>query len=542
MLKYQKEARSTKQTLPQYLIKNKLISSQKLAWLLSLHFGIDFLDLDSVNNDLIPWKLIDEKIMRQYHLAPLFVRGNQLFLAIDDPSNQIALKEVQFHTGFYPMPVVVESDKLMHFIEKLAQIRLKQGPTNDHPTLQLQSPDIEDVYDANLEASRDDGPIVKFVNAILSGAIHRKASDIHFEPYEDRYRIRYRQDGILVEVASPSIHLASRVAARVKIMSNLDISERRLPQDGRFKMKFSEKEAIDFRVSICPIVNGEKVVIRILDPNTPKIPIEELGLNATQQELFLQAIGKPQGMVLVTGPTGSGKTVSLYAAINLLNTQDKNILTAEDPVEIKIPGVNQVHINPKAGLTFATTLRSFLRQDPDIIMIGEIRDAETAEMAINAAQTGHLVLSTLHTNSAVESLTRLNNMGIPSFNIASSVSLLIAQRLARRLCNDCKVERKDLSSHDLFMLGFDKESAVNIKLYQRCGCKHCIDGYSGRIGLFEVVPISKTIGDLILAGQGTVDIMKQAQNEGMITLYESGIEKIKAGLTTIEEVNRVTTN
>ena len=382
--------------------------------------------------------------------------------------------------------------------------------------------------------------MVKFVNRILVDAIKKGVSDIHFEPYEREYRIRYRQDGLLNEVASPPVNLAGRISARLKVMSSLDISERRTPQDGRFKMKLSRTRSIDFRVSTCPTVAGEKIVMRILDPGIAKLGIEALGFSPAQKTHFLRAIGRPQGMILVTGPTGSGKTVTLYTALNILNTIEKNICTAEDPVEIKVPGINQVNINLKAGLTFSGTLRSFLRQDPDIIMVGEIRDLETAEIAVKAAQTGHLVLSTLHTNSAAETLTRLVNMGIPSFNIASSVSLIIAQRLVRRLCDQCKSVRDDVTVQSLIELGFPEDSAKTMKTYKANGCNQCSNGYRGRIGLFEVLPMSKEIGQMIMSGGTSLDILKQAQINGMLTVYQAGLEKIKEGITTIEEVNLVT--
>jgi len=370
-----------------------------------------------------------------------------------------------------------------------------------------------------ISASKDDTFVVKFIDQILLDAIEKKASDIHFEPYDDLYRIRYRLDGFLTEVAAPSIHLANRITARIKIMSDLDIAERRIPQDGRLKITLPSSRIVDFRVSSCPTINGEKVVIRILDSEATKPDIEQLGLTCNQQSTLFQALQKTQGMILITGPTGSGKTVSLYAALNILNTIETNIITIEDPVEIKIPGINQVNVNPKAGLTFATALRAFLRQDPDVIMVGEIRDKETAEIAVKAAHTGHLVLSTLHTNSAVETITRLFNMGIPAFNIAGSVALIIAQRLVRRLCNHCKT--------------------VTAGIYKPRGCVHCTNGYRGRTGLFELLPVSKTIANMMIKGSSSIDLLKQAQHEGMMMLNQSGLALIQQGITTIEEVNRV---
>lgn len=478
-------------------------------------------------------------------MVPLFSRGTNLYLATDDPSKQASLKEIQFHTGLNTHAIVVETDKLSYFIDNLLTAKESQGlsgyveDSGDLEGLEISAEDEEQEVDTATSVT-DDAPIVKFVNKILLDAIKQGASDIHFEPYEREYRIRYRQDGILHEVATPPPSLASRITARIKVMSNLDISERRIPQDGGFKMKISKSRAIDFRVSTCPTSAGEKVVMRVLDPGAAKLGIEALGFNSVQKSNFLKAIERPQGMILVTGPTGSGKTVTLYTALNILNTIEVNISTAEDPVEIKVPGINQVNINPKAGLTFSGALRSFLRQDPDIIMVGEIRDLETADIAVKAAQTGHLVLSTLHTNSAAETLNRLVNMGIPTFNIASSVTLIIAQRLARKLCNQCKAVRDDFTSQGLIELGFKENDLINLKLYKAVGCDQCKGGYRGRVGLFEVLPMTKELGQLIMSGGNSLDILKLAQSEGMLTIFQSGIEKVKEGITTIEEVNRVT--
>lgn len=384
-----------------------------------------------------------------------------------------------------------------------------------------------------LSSLNDDLPIITLVNQILLDGIKRKVSDIHFEIYEKEYRIRYRQDGILHSINAPPLHLSPRITARLKILAQLDISEKRMPQDGSFKMKLTPEHSVDCRVSTCPIADGEKVVVRILDPSAVTLNINALGFNSSQKNHFINAIERPQGMILVTGPTGSGKTITLYTALNILNTMKVNISTIEDPIEIKIPGMNQININSKAGLTFSNSLRAFLRQDPDIIMIGEIRDLDTAEIAIKAAQTGHLVLSTLHTNSAIETLNRLESMGIPSFNIASSIRLIIAQRLARVLCDQCKVLRTDFSS--LTTYGFTKAD----KLYEAKGCPQCIKGYKGRIGLFEVLPITKTIAHHLISGSPIHDLLKIGQSEGMITLFQSGLEKVKQGITSIEEINRV---
>ncbi|WP_133130465.1 type IV-A pilus assembly ATPase PilB [Legionella yabuuchiae] len=544
-LSYQRLAVDSKTSFQKYLIDNDILTAKEIALSLANNFGIPLLDLDCIDVESIPTDLVSNKLIRRHGIIPIFTRGKQLYLAIDDPSKNGSLKEIQFHTGLHSMPLVVETDKLSDFIDQLLNEQESQGlasffdESQDIEGLEISTDEEEDEGDETA-LSREDAPIVKFVNRILVEAIKKGASDIHFEPYERAYRIRYRQDGILNEVTSPPISLSTRIAARIKVMSNLDISERRVPQDGRFKMKLSAKKAIDFRVSTCPTVGGEKVVMRILDPGAAKIGIEALGFNPIQKEHFMKAIGHPQGMILVTGPTGSGKTVTLYTALNLLNVPEKNISTAEDPVEIKVQGINQVNIHPKAGLTFSGTLRSFLRQDPDIIMVGEIRDLETAEIAVKAAQTGHLVLSTLHTNSAAETLTRLVNMGIPSYNIASSVSLIIAQRLIRRLCEQCKIPHADITEKSLIELGFSPEHIKDIKVYKAAGCTQCNHGYKGRIGLFEVMPISKGIGRLIMEGGNSLDILKLAQSEGMLTIHQSGLMKIKEGITTIEEVNRVT--
>ena len=545
-LQYQIQAKEEKIALLNYLINKKILQSDKIAKNVAESFGVPMLDMDSVDPDSIPLPIVNEKLIRRHMMIPLHVRGNNLFLATDDPSKQVSLKEIQFHTGLHSNAIVVESDKLTKFIDTMLNREESQGLTSyveeegvDLEGLEISSEENEIEEDTTVAAS-DDAPVVKFVNKILLDAIKRGVSDIHFEPYEREYRVRYRQDGILAEIASPPIGLAGRITARIKVMSNLDISERRVPQDGRFKMRLSKTRTIDFRVSTCPTVGGEKVVMRILDPSATKLGIEALGFSEFQKTHFLNAIQRPQGMILVTGPTGSGKTVTLYTALNILNTKECNISTAEDPVELKVTGINQVNINPKAGLTFSGALRSFLRQDPDIIMVGEIRDLETAEIAIKAAQTGHLVLSTLHTNSSAETLTRLVNMGVPSFNIASSVSLIIAQRLGRRLCEQCKEIRDDVTPESLRELGFSEEDSKTIQIYRAKGCNQCTGGYRGRVGLFEVMPMSKAIGQIIMSGGNSLDILKQAQEEGMLTVYQSGLEKIKAGVTSVEEVNRVT--
>ena len=385
----------------------------------------------------------------------------------------------------------------------------------------------------------EDASVIQYVNQILIDAIHRGASDVHFEPFEHEFRIRYRQDGLLKAVATPPAHIATRISARLKVMSNLDISERRIPQDGRFKLLLTNTHPIDFRVSTCPTLAGEKIVVRVLDPTTTTLTIASLGFSAIQESHFLKAIERPQGLVLVTGPTGSGKTVTLYSALNHLNSIDKNICTVEDPIEIKMPGINQVNINPKAGLGFSEALRSFLRQDPDVIMVGEIRDLETADIAIKAAQTGHLVLSTLHTNSATDTLSRLMNMGIASFNIASSVSLVIAQRLVRQLCEHCKIQSETLSANHLIDLGFSDTQAKRMIPFKAIGCSHCSQGYRGRIALFELLPMSTQLSEIILSNNSHRDILNYAKESRMRSLYQSGLDKVADGTTSLEEINRI---
>ncbi len=529
---YSSQASTEKISLAQYLIKNSILSALEIAHALAQSFRVPIMDLDSIELSTLPLSLVDEKLILRHSMLPLFCRGGYLYLATEDPGNHNALKEFQFHTGLNIQAIAVEANKLAALLTQVSNLK-------QHRELAAYEVPIHhnDQYEFSINPlENEDAPIVQFVNQILFKAIQQGASDIHFEPFEKEYRIRYRHDGILHEVASPPANLSARITARIKIMAKLDISERRLPQDGSFKINRPNKHSIDFRVSTCPTTNGEKVVIRILDLDTAKLHIEALGFNPQQHKYFMQALKRPQGMILVTGPTGSGKTVSLYAALNLLNTKEVNISTVEDPVEIKIMGINQVNINPKVGLNFSNVLRSFLRQDPDIIMVGEVRDLETAEIAIKAAQTGHLVLSTLHTNSAVESLTRLVNMGIPSFNIVSSITLIIAQRLARTLCEYCKIPQTDVNTSNLLALGLNE----TVQLYKPVGCSQCTDGYRGRIGLFEVLPMTNTLTEHIMAGANALEILKVAQHEGLTSIYQSGLEKVQQGITTLEEVNRVT--
>lgn len=545
-LSYQRLAIDSKLNLQQFLINKNILSAEKIAWTIAKGFGLPFLDLDAIDTQAMPLALVDEKLIKRHQVLPLLVHGNHLFIGTDDPSRHGALKEIQFNTGLLVSAIVVETDKLFEFIEALSNEKDSEGLSNyfdEGGGNELEGVEIsseEEANDSDITGSSDDAPVVKFINRIIVEAIKKGASDIHFEPYEREYRIRYRHDGLLTEVASPPVILANRISARIKVMSSLDISERRVPQDGRFKMRLSRNKAIDFRVSTCPTVGGEKVVMRILDPSATRLGVEALGFTSLQKVNFTKAIDKPQGMILVTGPTGSGKTVTLYTALNVLNTIERNISTAEDPVEIKVPGINQVNINIKAGLTFSGALRSFLRQDPDVIMVGEIRDLETAEIGVKAAQTGHLVLSTIHTNSAAETLTRLLNMGVPSYNIASSITLIVAQRLARRLCEHCKTVLEEITPANLIELGFSEAQAKDAKIYKPVGCEQCTNGFRGRVALFEVMPMTKTIGELIMRGGNSIDILTQAQKDGMLTIYQSGLIKILEGITCIEEVNRVT--
>lgn len=527
-----------------YLVEKNLIDDKTIALTASAEFGDPLFDLGAIDLEVIPKELVSEKLIRQHHALPLFRRGNRLYVGVSDPTNLEGLDEFKFHTGISTEAILVEEKKLLETIEKVLTEQDSSALTNlddsDLDALDISSIDDSEKSEEDADSDVDDAPIVRFVNKVLLDAINKGASDIHFEPYEKNYRVRLRQDGILSEFAAPPVNLAPRLAARLKVMSRLDISERRIPQDGRFKMKLSRNRAIDFRVSTCPTLFGEKVVMRILDPSSAKMGIDALGYEDVQKEAFLKSIHRPQGMVLVTGPTGSGKTVSLYTALNILNTAEINISTAEDPVEINLPGINQVNVNPKAGLTFSSALRSFLRQDPDVIMVGEIRDLETAEIAVKAAQTGHMVLSTLHTNSAPETLTRLVNMGIPTYNLATSVTLVIAQRLARRLCPHCK-KAAELPKEAILEAGFTEEEAQgNLTIYEPKECDQCNKGYKGRVGLYEVMPVSEAIGKIIMAGGNAIHIAEQMKKDGIYSLRRSGLNKVKAGLTSIEEVYRVT--
>ncbi|WP_199452312.1 type IV-A pilus assembly ATPase PilB [Marinobacter sp. bablab_jr008] len=524
-----------------YLTQNHLADSSKLAFSAAMEFGVSVLDLDSFLPDMMPEKVVDEKLVRKHNALPLYKRGNRLFIAVSDPTNIQALDEIKFNTGLSTDAILVDDAKLRAAIDKYLESQdTTMGDLDDADLEGVETEGGDQDDDGAVSATEvDDAPIVKYVNKMLLDAIRGGASDIHFEPYEKIYRVRYRTDGILKEISRPSIKLAPKISARVKIMAQLDISERRIPQDGRIKMKLSKTKAIDFRVNTLPTLWGEKIVLRILDPSQAKLGIDVLGYEEDQKQLYMDALAQPQGMILVTGPTGSGKTVSLYTGLNILNTPGINISTAEDPAEINLEGINQVNVNTKVGLGFAEALRAFLRQDPDVIMVGEIRDLETANIAIKAAQTGHLVLSTLHTNSAAETLTRMMNMGVPAFNIATSVSLIIAQRLGRRLCS-CK-QPADIPKDVLLKEGFTQEQIdTGFTLFRPKGCDKCNGGYKGRVGIYEVVKITDELASMIMEESSSIKIAKQAQAEGFRNLRQSALLKVIEGVTSLEEANRVT--
>ncbi len=537
---YSMEAQKNKIPLIRYLVTNKLVDSKALAYQASVEFGVPFFDLDAIDHRRLPIHLVGEKFIRKSHVLPLFSRGKTLFVALSDPSNFHALDDIKFRSSLNPEAILVEEDKLSKAIE----VALEAADTSmadmdeDLDNLDITGGE-EDTTKADVTSDIDDAPIVRYVNKILLDSIKQGVSDIHMEPYEKVFRIRYRSDGILRQVATPPASIAGRLVSRIKVMSKMDIAERRVPQDGRIKMTLSKNRAIDFRVNTCPTLFGEKVVMRILDPTSAQLGIEKLGFEPEQQRIFLEAINKPYGLVLVTGPTGSGKTVTLYTGLNILNTIERNISTAEDPVEITVEGINQVNMNPKAGLTFATALRAFLRQDPDIIMVGEIRDLETAEIAVKAAQTGHLVLSTLHTNDAPQTLNRLLQMGIPAFNIVSAVNLIMAQRLGRRLCEHCKIP-SDLPDKLLLSAGFKQEELRELKLFTPVGCEHCTNGYKGRVGVYQVLTLTDKMRTLILNGGNTDQLAECALAEGFNDLRRSGLNKVRMGITSLEEIDRIT--
>ncbi|WPC04382.1 type IV-A pilus assembly ATPase PilB [Pseudomonas benzenivorans] len=541
-LQAQSQAKRNQVPLVTYLVQNKLVKSRALAELASEQFGVAFFDLGAIDKEGQPRDLVSEKLVRQHRVLPLYRRGNKLFIGVSDPTNHQAVTDIQFSTGLNTEAILVEDDKLGEAIDRFfesANSGMEDLADVDLDGLDVQAVDEDAQNDAASGQEADDAPVVRFVNKMLLDAIKGGSSDLHFEPYEKVYRVRLRTDGMLHEVARPPIQLAPRISARLKVMAALDISERRKPQDGRIKMKISKTKAIDFRVNTLPTLWGEKIVMRILDPSSAQMGIDALGYEEDQKELYMTALKQPQGMILVTGPTGSGKTVSLYTGLNILNTPDVNISTAEDPVEINLEGINQVNVNPKQGMDFSQALRAFLRQDPDIIMVGEIRDLETAEIAIKAAQTGHMVMSTLHTNSAAETLTRLRNMGVPAFNIATSVNLIIAQRLARKLCSSCKKEM-DIPREALLEEGFKENQIGTFKIYAPVGCDNCKGGYKGRVGIYEVVKITPALQRIIMEEGNSIDIAAQMRKDGFNDLRTSALVKAAQGVTSLEEVNRVT--
>ena len=539
------KAKEKRVNLVSHLVAVNLATARDIAISASNEFGVPLLDLDAVVPDPEAVRAVSDKLITKHRVLPLMKRGKRLFLAVADPTNLHALDEIRFQTSMSIEFVVVEDDKLQtavtKAIDQAESIMPSLGDDDfDLENLEVTGGDDDAAGDAPARDDVEDAPIVRFVNKIMLDAIKKGASDIHFEPYEKSFRIRTRLDGVLKEVALPPVQLAVKLVARLKVMARLDIAERRVPQDGRIKMRLSKNRAIDFRVSTCPTLFGEKVVARILDPSSAMLGIDALGYEPFQRELYLRYLAKPQGMILVTGPTGSGKTVSLYTGLNILNTEDTNISTAEDPAEINLPGINQVNVNNKVGLTFAAALRAFLRQDPDVVMVGEIRDLETAEIAIKAAQTGHLVLSTLHTNDAPQTLTRLVDMGVKPYAIATSVSLIIAQRLARKLCNNCKTAI-DIPTEAAKKEGFDDADIKNgLRIYRAVGCSACTDGYKGRCGIYQVMPVTEEIGRIIMSGGGAIQVNDQATKDGIWNLRRAGLEKVKNGLTSLEEVNSVT--
>ncbi|WP_163935505.1 type IV-A pilus assembly ATPase PilB [Paraferrimonas sp. SM1919] len=539
--KVQRQANLNQASFFHQAIEDSLVSAEELCDICATEFGLPIVDISQFNLNSIDDELLNYFLIEKHHCLPLLKKRDRVYIATFDPTNSSAAEDFRFTFGLHIQFILANKNKLDAVIEKVLH--------NDQLQFDLSSFDAEEF--ANIEVAdtqatddeepeQDDAPIVIYINKILIDAINKGASDLHFEPYEHNYRIRFRIDGVLKTIAEPPISLANRISARLKVMSKLDIAERRLPQDGRIKLKISKNRAIDFRVSTLPTLWGEKIVMRILDSSTAMLGIDKLGYEKEQQILYEQALSQPQGMILVTGPTGSGKTVSLYTGLNILNTESRNISTAEDPVEINLAGINQVHINTKTGLTFANVLRSFLRQDPDVVMVGEIRDLETAEIAIKASQTGHLVLSTLHTNSAAETLTRLLNMGVPSYNISSSISLIIAQRLLRKLCPDCKIP-EILPTQQLKAQGFtDEDLQSGLQIYQANGCDKCSEGYKGRIGIYEVLPMTNDIAKIIMAGGGALEISAQMKKDNIPSLRRSALLKVSSGVSSLSEANRIT--
>ncbi|MBB5014564.1 type IV-A pilus assembly ATPase PilB [Rehaibacterium terrae] len=538
-------ASSERKPIHAYLIEKKLVSPAHVAAANSLEFGMPLFDASALDVAQSAVKLVDEELIQKNQALPLFKRGNRLFVAIADPTHTRALDDIKFQANLTVEPILVDEETLKraidHFLASSTALTEGMEDAEGLENLEIGADDDEPgASDSGVDAKGDDTPVVRFINKVLLDAVKRGASDIHFEPYENDYRVRLRLDGILKPVAKVPIKLKERISARLKVMAQLDIAEKRVPQDGRIKLNISKSRQMDFRVSTCPTLFGEKVVLRLLDGSAARLGIDKLGYEDDQKQLYLDALAKPYGMILVTGPTGSGKTVSLYTGLNILNTEERNISTVEDPVEIRVPGINQVQMNVKRGMTFAAALRSFLRQDPDVIMVGEIRDLETAEIAIKAAQTGHLVLSTLHTNDAPQTITRLMNMGVAPYNITSSVTLVIAQRLARRLCNNCKRE-VHLPEHALLAEGFSKEEiAAGLRIYEAVGCQDCNEGYKGRTGIYEVMPMTEEIQRIVLEGGNAIQIAEAAKRSGVRNLRTSALWKVKQGVTSLAEINRVT--
>ena len=527
-----------------YLTNNNLADPKSISVSAAEEFGLPVFDLQAYNPELIPKTAVKDDLVQKHRVLPLFKRGNKLFIAVCDPTDIKAVDDIKFNTGLTVEPILTEFGALNSAINSYLSSKdinlLNDDSDDDFSDFEVDAE--EDEEQDVTQSDSDDAPVVKFINKMLLTAIKTGASDLHFEPYEKRYRVRFRTDGVLHEVSSPPNQIAAKISARLKVMSKMDIAERRVPQDGRIKLKVSKTKSIDFRVNTLPCLFGEKLVLRILDSSSAQMGIDALGYEEEQKAMYMDALEQPQGMILVTGPTGSGKTVSLYTGLNILNTPERNISTAEDPVEINLEGINQCNVNNKVGLGFAEALRSFLRQDPDIIMVGEIRDLETAEIAIKAAQTGHMVMSTLHTNSAPETLTRMINMGVPSFNLATSVNLIIAQRLGRRLCSSCKTTL-DVPKEVLIEEGFTEEDiATDFKLYQPVGCDKCNKGYKGRVGIYEVVKITPAISKIIMEGGNSLQIAEACQKEGFDDLRRSSLKKVMQGLTSLEEANRVTSS
>ncbi len=524
-----------------YLVANKLANDADIAKAASEEFGVPLLDIATIELDKEVTDLVANDLIEKHHVLPIFKRGNRVYIAGSDPTNIQALDEIKFHVGANTEMVLVEESKLAKLIERtLDETDSVFDDMSDEDLADLDNLTISDESNDTADSEVDDAPVVRFVNKMLMDAIKKGASDLHFEPYEKTYRVRFRVDGVLHEASNPPSSLAGKIAARIKVMSRLDVSERRVPQDGRIKLKISKNKSIDFRVSTCPTLYGEKIVLRILDSDSAKLGIDVLGYEDFQKEIFLENLQKPYGMFLVTGPTGSGKTVSLYTGINILNTEDINISTAEDPVEINLPGVNQVQVDEKTGMSFPKALKAFLRQDPDIILVGEIRDLETGSIAVKAAQTGHMVMSTLHTNDGPQTLTRLKDMGIPSFAVATTINLIVAQRLARRLCPHCK-QPMNIPKDALVSEGFS-ERAIDegFTLFEATGCDQCSNGYKGRTGIYQVMPVSDAMKRLIMEDANAVILADQAANEGIPDIRTSGLKKVQDGITSLKEINRVT--